>query len=106
MRIGDLLVAARLVKPEEIDEAVKRQLAQGGRLGASLVAIGAIKADVLEAFLNQVPPVPMSIAETGIGETDLLNLLMKIIFVRALENASAFADAIKLPPKVVSELIN
>jgi hypothetical protein len=50
--------------------------------------------------------VPTSVAETGIGETDLLNLLMKIIFVRALETSSSFADAIKLPPKVVSALID
>jgi len=33
MRIGDLLVAANLVKPQDIDAAVTRQLAQGGRLG-------------------------------------------------------------------------
>jgi len=106
MRIGDLLVAANLVKPQDIDAAVTRQLAQGGRLGESLVALGAIKAEVLEAFLKQVPPVPMSVADTGLSETDLLNLLMKIIFVRALETTSSFADAIKLPPKVVSELVD
>ena len=86
MRIGDLLVAANLVKPDEIDAAVKRQVAEGGRLGESLVELGFIKTEVLEAFLNQVPHVPMSVAETGIGPTDLLNLLMKIIFVRALES--------------------
>jgi hypothetical protein len=106
MRIGDLLVAANLVKPQDIDAGVTRQLAEGGRLGESLVALGFIEARVLEAFLNQVPPVPMSIVETGIGETELLNLLMKIIFVRALETASSFVDAIKLPPKVVSELVD
>ncbi len=105
MRIGDLLIAANLAKPQDIEAAVKRQLAQGGRLGESLVALGFIKAEVLEAFLKQVPPVPMSVAETGISETDLLNLLMKIVFVRSLETASSFADAIKLPPKVVKELI-
>ncbi len=105
MRIGDLLVAANLVKPQDIEAAITRQLAQGGRLGESLVAMGSIKAEVLEAFLNEVPPVPMSLAETGIGQTELLNLLMKIIFVRALETASSFAEAIHLPRKVVSELI-
>jgi hypothetical protein len=105
MRIGDLLVAANLVKPEDIDAGVKRQLAMGGRLGESLVALGFIKAEVLEAFLNQVPPVPLSVADTGIGATELLNLMMKIVFVRALETATSFAEAMKLPPKVVSELI-
>jgi hypothetical protein len=106
MRIGDLLVAANLVKPSDIDAAVKRQLAQGGRLGESLVAVGAIKAEVLEAFLNQVPPVPMSVAETAVSSSELLNLLMKIILVRALETVSSFAEAIHLPRKVVSELID
>src|SRR5258706_12207332 len=59
----------------------------------------------LEAFLNQVPPVPMSVAETGISSSELLNLLMKIILVRALETASSFAEAIHLPRKIVSELL-
>jgi hypothetical protein len=105
MRIGDLLVAANLVTMDQIDAAVKRQVAEGGRLGESLVELGFIKTEVLEAFLNQVPHVPMSVAETGISPTDLLNLLMKIIFVRALESTSSFAQAIKLPPKVVAELV-
>jgi hypothetical protein len=57
MRIGDLLVAARLVKPEDIDAALKRQLISGGRLGECLVALGAIKAEALDAFLNSMPPI-------------------------------------------------
>ena len=105
MRIGDLLVAARLVKPEEIDAALKRQLSSGGRLGENLVAIGAIKAEALEAFLNQVPSVPASLKETGVDPADLLNLLMKIILVRGTETVSAFTEAIRLPRKVVGELL-
>ncbi len=67
MRIGDLLVAARLVKPDDVEAALKRQLAVGGRLGESLVALGVIKAEALEAFLNQFPPrsgKPASMAPT------------------------------------------
>jgi hypothetical protein len=106
MRIGDLLVAARLVKPEDIEAALKRQLASGGRLGESLVALGAIKAETLDAFLNQVPPVPTSLKETGIDASELLNLLLKIILVRGTETVSSFSEAIRLPRKVVSELLD
>ncbi len=105
MRIGDLLVGARLVKPEEIDAALKRQLTSGGRLGENLVALGAIKAETLDAFLNQVPPVPQSMKETGVDPADLLNLLMKIILVRGVETVSAFTEAIRLPRRVVGELL-
>ncbi len=106
MRIGDLLVAARLVKPEDIDAALKRQLISGGRLGECLVALGAIKAEALDAFLNQVPPVPTSVKETGIDAADLLNLLLKIILVRGIETVSAFSEAIRLPRKVLTELLD
>ncbi len=105
MRIGDLLVAARLVKPDDVEAALKRQLAVGGRLGESLVALGVIKAEALEAFLNQVPPVSTTVRETGVDGADLLNLLLKIVLVRGLETASSFADAICLPRKVVTELL-
>jgi hypothetical protein len=105
MRIGDLLVAANLVTAADIDAAIKRQLEEGGRLGESLVALGVIKENVLEAFLKQVPAVPTSVADTGISEAELLNLMMKQIFVGALETASSFAEAMKLPPKVLAELI-
>ncbi len=106
MRIGDLLVAARLVKPEDIDAALKRQLISGGRLGECLVALGAIKAEALDAFLNQVPPVPTSVKETGVDAADLLNLLLKIILVRGIETVSAFSEAIRLPRKVLTELLD
>ena len=106
MRIGDLLVAAHLVKPEDIDAALKRQLTSGGRLGECLVALGAIKAEALDAFLNQVPPVPASLKETEVDAADLLNLLLKIILVRGIETVSAFSEAIRLPRKVVTELLD
>src|SRR5262249_6679159 len=77
----------------------------GGRLGESLVALGVIKAEVLESFLTQVPPVPASVKETGVDGADLLNLLLKIILVRGLETVSSLAQGICLPRKVVTELL-
>jgi len=91
------LVAANSSSRRDIDAAVRASCA-GRTAGESLVALGAIKPRSLEAFLKQVPPVPMR-RDTGLSETDLLNLLMKIISSGALETTSSFADAIKLPRK-------
>jgi energy-coupling factor transporter ATP-binding protein EcfA2 len=106
MRIGELLVAANLVSAADIDAALNRQATQGGRLGPNLVALGAIGYEALEAFLEAIPPVPLSIAETGISETELLNLLLKTMLAESLETSSAFADAVKLPPKVTADLVD
>ena len=53
----------------------------GGRLGENLVAIGAIRQDVLDGFIHRIPVEPKDIAATGIDDTDLLALLMKLIYV-------------------------
>lgn len=105
MRIGELLVAARLVSPSEIDSALARQMTHGGLLGQNLVALGVIKADVIERFLAAIPPVPLSIEETGIPQTELLNLLLKIIFTTSLETTPEFTEAIKLSAKVTADLV-
>ena len=105
MRIGELLVAAKLVTAEQIDEALKLQATQGGRLGQLLVAIGAIDAEAIDAFFFAIPPVPLTIEATGISETILLDLLLKLIVVRTLETGSGMTDAIKLAPRTASDLI-
>ena len=105
MRIGELLVAAKLVTAADIDAALNRQAPQGGRLGQHLVAMGAIDHAQIEAFLSAIPPVPLTIAATGISEPILLDLLMKLVFVRTLETTSAMTEAIKLSPRVASDLI-
>jgi hypothetical protein len=105
MRIGEILVAAKLVSASQADAAVKRQIAEGGRLGQNLVALGAIDPAVIEGFLKAAPPAPESIAETGISERDLLNLLLKTIYVSSVETISAFAEAIRLTTKVTADIV-
>ncbi len=105
LRIGDLLVAAKLVTMKDIDAAVKQQIARGGRLGDNLVELGAIGRESLEAFLQRLPKEPSTLADTGIPESDLLNLLIKLIYVSRLETVSQYADAIKLPRHLVLQLV-
>jgi hypothetical protein len=105
MQLGDLLVQANLVTIEQVSEALEMQAHHGGRLGEHLVAMRAIDQESLEAFLHRMPSEPANIAETRIDETELLGLLMKLIYTGRLESVRQFVDAIKLPYHVVLELV-
>jgi hypothetical protein len=105
MRLGDLLVAARLVTTAQVEAALKYQVEHGGRLGDNLVALGSIEQSTLDSFINRLPKEPANIAETGIPESDLLTLLMKLIFTGRLETSQDFVEAIKLPHHIVQELV-
>ena len=105
MRLGDLLIQAHLVTLTDVVKALERQSGSGGRLGENLVAIEAISKDVLENFLKRIPVEPASMAATGIDETELLGLLMKLIHAGNLEDCRQYVEAIKLPYHIVADLV-
>jgi hypothetical protein len=105
MQLGDLLIRAKLITPEHVTKALEIQALRGGRLGDHLVGTGAIDQDVLDAFLKRMPGEPANIAATKIDETELMSLLMKLIYTGRLESVRQFIDAIKLPYHVVVELV-
>ena len=105
LRLGDLLVRAKLVTEEDISRALDRGTEFGGRLGDNLVALGAISQSALDAFLHRIPAEPVDITATGLDENDLLALLMKLIYTGRLESVRQFAEAIKLPYHIVIELV-
>ena len=104
MRIGELLIRAELAKPEDIEAALQRQYKEGGRLGENLIAMGIVDKKRLERLLSISPPKPTSLPELQIKENDLLDLLMKLIFVNGVETTAEFVDAIKLPHPLVAQL--
>lgn len=105
MRLGDLLIRAKLITEKDVAKALERQAEQGGRLGDNLVAIGALQAKQLEAFLRRIPGEPADIRATGIDEIDLMAMLLKLIYRDRLETTRQFIDAIKLPYHIVLDLI-
>ena len=105
MRLGDLLIQARLVSEEQVFRALEAQAANGGRIGDNLVATGAISRTDLDAFIHRIPTEPADIAATGVDAAMLLSLLMKAIYVDNLESVRQFIDAIKLPFNIVNELV-
>jgi hypothetical protein len=102
--LGDLLIRAKLVTEKDVADALERMKTYGGRLGDNLVSVGAIDQSVLDGFIHRIPREPKNIAATGIEETELLGLLMKIIYSFGLSTMAQYADAIKLPLPIVIDL--
>ena len=105
MELGHLLVRAKLITVEQMNEALKRQAGQGGRFGDHLVALGHMSQEALDAFIYKTPVEPESVEATGIDEQELLALLMKQIYSGRLDSNREFADAIKLPSAIVAKLV-
>jgi energy-coupling factor transporter ATP-binding protein EcfA2 len=100
-----MLVARGLVTPADVEEALARQVKEGGRLGENLIAMGLVTADQIAAVINSAPPIPTNVAETGITERNLLYLMLKFMHVEACETVLDLANRMKLPRRVVQQLI-
>ena len=99
------MIRSKLVTEDDVARALKHQAVHGSRLGENLVAIGAVTREALESFLHRIPAEPGDIAATGIGDTELMGLLLKLIYSGRLESVRQFVDAIKLPYHIVIELV-
>jgi hypothetical protein len=105
MELGNLLVLAKLITVEQLNDALDRQVGNSGRLGDHLVDAGHMTEQALAKFLDTFPVEPANIEDIGIDETDLLGLLMKQIYTARLRCTPEFADAIKLPRHIVTNLV-
>ena len=105
LRLGDLLINAKLITEQDVAKALERLTVEGGRLGDNLIAIGAITQEKFNAFLHRIPSEPADLNATGIDEVELMGLLLKLIYRDRLETTRQFIDAIKLPYPLVLDLV-
>lgn len=105
LRLGDLLVQAKLVTVKDVSTALERQVSQGGRLGENLVSLGALTQNALDSFLHHFPTEPADLAAIGIDSVDLMGLMMKLIYAARLQTLRQITDAIMLPLRMVTELV-
>src|ERR1051326_6319368 len=105
MQLGDMLVARGLVTSSDIEAALARQVTEGGRLGENLIAMGLVSADQLAEVVNSAPAIPSTVADTGISERNLLYLMLKFMHVEASETILELADKMKLPRRIIQQLI-
>jgi len=102
---GELLVRDRLITQEQLRAALARQQQAGGRLGDALVALGAISPETLERIFHTVPPVPRTVAQTGLAPTRLTDLMLKVAYFEGQAfSVRDMAGWLCLPPAVVDEL--
>lgn len=65
-KLGELLVSAKLISKEQLDEAISVQNEHGGRLGYTLIKLGYVKEDEITQFLSQqygVPAINLTVFE-------------------------------------------
>ncbi|HUY82218.1 MAG TPA: hypothetical protein VMU92_10895 [Acidobacteriaceae bacterium] len=105
MQLGDLLVRGGLITVRQLGEALREQGEKGGRLGSILVQMGTLEQQALDEFLTRMPPEPEDIAATGLEATELVGLLMKVIYTERLESVRQFVGVIKLPYHIVLDLV-
>ncbi|HEX5362821.1 MAG TPA: ATPase [Gallionella sp.] len=103
--IGELLVRESIISMAQLNEALSYQKQHGGRLGDSLSALKYISPSELKQFFNSIPPVPLKIDQTGLSETLLTDLLLKIAyFDGGTYSLGSMSKSMSLPMGVVDEL--
>src|SRR5271166_472898 len=106
MNLGELLVGRGLVTRADIDAALERQLVEGGRLGENLIALGLLTPDQLSSVIHSTPVTPSTVSETAISQRNLLDLLLKFLHLGSCETVAELADRMKLPHRVIQQLLD
>jgi type IV pilus assembly protein PilB len=75
VRIGELLLKEKRVTPEQLQEALNYQKANGGKLGHNLVKLGHVKDEEITALLSKQYGVP----SINLSEFDIDPLVIKLI---------------------------
>ena len=105
MSLGNILVAKGLVTAENINEAIKHQNDNGGRIGDSIVALGFLTRDLIDKVIDDAPQAPLSMADTGVDSVFMLELAIKGMYSENLETASQLAEAMKLSSTIINQLL-
>ena len=105
MAIGELLQAKGIITEEQLATVLTQQKTAGGRLSDNLVALGIISRENLDAILQEPPPVPRTLAETGLDSNFLLNCLLRTMYVSALQTIPDISEQMKLNRILVEELL-
>jgi predicted ATPase with chaperone activity len=100
-QLGEKLVKEGIITSEKLERALERQKNHGGRVGQNLIALGYLDEETLEKFFRRNPPIPMTIADTGLDASQIADLLMKHILFMGEFMISELAERIKLSLSVV-----
>jgi hypothetical protein len=96
-RLGELLVDAGLITPEQLQSAITHQKIAKGRMGSNLVALGYITEEVLMDFLSRQLNVP----RVDVRHLDIPLEVLKRIPRRMAEQYTMIPVAVKEPKNLV-----
>jgi hypothetical protein len=108
MRLGELLIEAKVITPAHLEEALQAQVMWGARLGTALVELGRIDLDALSNALGFQQNLPAALANHFDGADRALQLLLSpnhaerfacIPLRRVGKHAAAIAVASVLQPR-------
>jgi len=105
MALGQLLLAKKIITEAQLARVLQEQKIAGGRFGENLVALGYVDKKTLESILQEPPPVPKTIEETGLEINFLLNLLLRLMYISGLQTIPDLSDQLKLTRSVVEALL-
>src|SRR5215467_5425607 len=106
MAIGELLLAKNFINEDQLKKVLHQQKIAGGRIGDNLIALGYITREKLDAILQEPPPVPKTIAETGLETNFLLNSVLRIMYISAFQTIPEISEQIKLTRGVIESLLD
>ena len=92
--------------PCGLNRNLHQQKIAGGRIGDNLIALGYITREKLETILQEPPSVAKTIEETGLDTNFLLNSILRIMYISALQTIPEIAEQIKLTRGVVESLLD
>src|SRR4249919_1361671 len=75
VRIGELLLKEKRITPDQLQQALNHQKAEGGKLGFNLVKMGFVQDEEITALLSRQYGVP----SINLGQFDLSPAIIKLI---------------------------
>lgn len=103
--LGEKMLEEQVVTRQQLREALGRQRLHGGRLGQNLVALGYLSEDQVGSFFHRTPPVPGSLADTGLTLEFVADLAIKHILHMGEFRVADLAGRLGLPATLLDEVI-
>lgn len=104
--VEELMVREGLLTDEQLHTVKIRQRHSSGHLKDALRSLDLLEEKNIARFFNPVPPLPRKIADTGLDESFLVDLLLKAAYLEAgTFSVQSIAATLCLSSAVIAELI-
>jgi hypothetical protein len=105
MNLAQRLVKAAVLEPEQLAPALFRQKKFRGFLAKHLLDLDLVEPEVLAQFIHPYPPIPETFEDLGLSKTLLNHLILKHSLFHDSTSAQEMAHALKIPRRLVEELL-